>query len=55
MSSAFWGVYAMKNTSVHNLKLCLETGKCFEECTAVWRGGKDVKNLELFEFGFRMI
>ena len=52
MSSAFWGVYAMKNTSVHNLKLCLETGKCFEERV---RGGKEVKNLELFEFGFRMI
>lgn len=42
----------MKNTSVHNLKLCLETGKCFEERV---RGAKEVKNLELFEFGFRMI
>ena len=52
MSSAFWGVYAINNTSVHNLKLCLETGKCFEESI---RGGKEVKNLELFEFGFRMI
>ena len=36
MSSTFWGVYAIKNTSVHNLKLCLETGKCFEECIQLY-------------------
>ena len=27
----------MKNTSVHNLKLCLETGKCF------------LKNVQLYD------
>ena len=45
-------LYAKKTTSVQNLKLCLETGKCFEE---IIRGRKEVKNLEIFEFGFRMI
>ena len=48
----FYATTHVKITQPWKSTLCLETGKCFEERI---RGGKEVRNMELFEFGVRMI
>lgn len=65
MSTTFWGVSAWKKISVHLLKMCQETGKCFQEILRVGINGERMSktykinvcmnNKTIYGFSFRVL